>query len=59
MKIDEGVNGKIHAKLRQMLNSKAIWDNWNYVIKIVKNKGDSISFESLNHPRPPKTIGQR
>ena len=23
MKIDEGVNGKIHAKLRQMLNSKA------------------------------------
>ena len=24
MKIDEGVNGKIHAKLRQMLNSKAI-----------------------------------
>ena len=24
MKIDEGVNGKIHAKVRQMLNSKAI-----------------------------------
>ena len=23
MKIDEGVNGKIHAKLRQMLNFKA------------------------------------
>ena len=23
MKIDEGVNGKIHAKVRQMLNSKA------------------------------------
>ena len=23
MKIDEGVNGKIHAKLRQILNSKA------------------------------------
>ena len=23
MKIDEGVNGKIHSKVRQMLNSKA------------------------------------
>ena len=23
MKIDEGVNGKIHAKVRQILNSKA------------------------------------
>ena len=25
MKIDEGVNGKIHGKLRQMLNSKAFF----------------------------------
>ena len=25
MKIDEGVNGKIHAKVRQMCNSKAIF----------------------------------
>ena len=24
MKIDEGINGKINAKVRQMLNSKAI-----------------------------------
>ena len=37
MKIDEGVKGKIHGEVKQMLNSKAIWYNWNYVI--VKNKG--------------------
>ena len=29
MKIDEGVNGKIHGKLRQMCNSKATFLSWN------------------------------
>ena len=27
MKIDEGVKGKIHGKVRQMLNSKALFKN--------------------------------
>ena len=31
MKIDEGVNGKIHAKVRQILNSKAKYFLWNFL----------------------------
>ena len=32
MKIDEGVNGKIHAKVRQILNSKAYLHQFSYRI---------------------------
>ena len=38
MKIDEGVNGKIHGKLRQMLNSKANFNKWTYLSSVADFK---------------------
>ena len=42
MKIDEGINGKIHAKVRQMLNSKANWNSafprQNWLMEICGSK---------------------
>ena len=51
MKIDEGVNGKIHDKLRQILNSKAI-----FVIEFAVKKVN-FPFEQLCYMKQiPKMV---
>ena len=43
MKIDEGVNGKIHAKLKQILNSKAKSQTYqNKILKFFKSRTTDI-----------------
>ena len=55
MKIDEGVNGKINAKVRQMLNSKAItnsrfqFDLWGIIkqSQVWGIVGDSVAEKNV------------
>ena len=48
MKIDEGVNGKIHGKVRQMLNSKALFKKVQLCIFTVR----LINFKRTIKPDP-------